>query len=250
MSDYDEFTHHHPKTSAKAELLTASKLKRLDVSTDYFQKRLAEQKRLDEISESLGSYDRKTHVPERVRLELKSATADYDLLGMVNFCTQHVYEWFIDRNPYHIDLVIMVCADHGIEPTPTIVQLAAEVARSRFHNSPSGTPDSLLKEHAKRQAFTLMMNLIYNGASLKEAARKAAQWRRDTYPDLKSGKASSLDKEYSALFRQRGYEGLTTEQRHFQLWDEHLPHDWREYWKRVRTLLPLADDDLTGVRHR
>lgn len=244
----DEFTHHHPAPKQK-EVLTATNLKRLDVSTEYFQQRLAEQKRLDEISKRLGMFDRKLSISKRVRIELQSATEDYFVhVGMANFCSQHVYEWFIDRNPYHIDLVMMVCADHGIEPTPTIIELAAEQARSKFNGSPSGTAVDLLKEHAKRQTFTLMMNLIHNGASLKEASSKAAQWRRNTYPDMARLKASSLEKEYTKIYRQPGYEGLTTEARHFQIWDEHSPADWREYWRKARTLLPLADSDLTGER--
>lgn len=245
----DEFTQHHPAPKQNEAPLTATNLKRLDVSTEYFQQRLAEQQRLDEISKRLGMLDRKLSISESVRIELQAATKDhYVSIVMANFCSQHVYEWFTDHNPHHIDLVMMVCADHGIEPTPTIIELAAEVARSRFNGTPSGTADNLLKEHAKRQAFTLMMNLIHNGASLNEAASKAAEWLRKTYPQFKPRKASSLNKEYTEIYRQPGYEGLTTEARNFQIWDEHSPADWREYWRKARSLLPLADSDLTGER--
>ena len=245
----DEFTHHHPAQKSEAAPLTATALKRLDLSTEYFQQRLAEQKRLDEIGKRLGMFDRELSISARVRIELQSATKDYFVhVVLANFCAQHVYEWFTDRNPHHIDLVMMICADHGIEPTPTIIELAAEVARSRINGSPSGTAENLLKEHAKRQAFTLMMNLIFNGALLTEAADKAAQWLRDTYPDIKPRKASTLNKEYTELFRQPDYEGLTTEARHFRIWEAHLPADAREYWQKIRTLLPLADDDLIGSR--
>lgn len=240
--EYDEFA--HPELPPETEPLPfqASALKRLDVSSDYFQARLKEQAELERISGNLDNVRPDLDAATRVQLELKSATARYELLPLVYFCAQHVYEWFIDKNPYHIDLVMMVCADHGIEPTPTIIKLASDVARSRMMGAPAGTPDKILKEHAKRQTFTLMMNLIFAGATLAEAADKAAQWWRNTYPDMDTGKASSLAKEYSRLYRPE------TEEQHFSLWREHLPDDRRDYWQKVLEILPLADADLLGRR--
>lgn len=240
--EYDEFAHPELPPQPEPAPLQASELKRLDVSSDYFQARLREQAELERISAKVNHGRPDLTAATRVQTELKSATEKYELLPLVYFCSQHVYEWFIDKNPHHIDLVMMVCADHGIEPTPTIIKLASDVARARMTGELSGTPDKILKEHAKRQTFTLMMNLIFAGATLAEAADKAAQWWRNTYPDMDTGKASSLAKDYSRLYRPE------TEERHFSLWREHLPDDRRDYWQKVRAILPLADAEILGVR--
>lgn len=243
MSDYDEFdtsADYTPEPEPAA--LQATKLQRLDVSSEYFQERLREQVYRERISTELNNINANLDAVERVQSELESATAEYELLSLVYFCSQHVYEWFIDKNPHHIDLVMMVCADHGIEPTPTIIKLATEVACSRMTGAREGTAENILKEHAKKQAFTLMMNLICSGSTLKEAADKAAQWWRNTYPEMKTSKASSLGKEYSRLYRPE------TEERFKKSWERNVPDNRRDYWKKVRAILPLADDDLIGTR--
>ena len=119
----------------------------------------------------------------------------------------------------------------------------------RVNGDPAGTPDKLKNENAERQALVLMANLIYAGDSLLVASRKAAQWRHDTFPELKRKKASTLEAYYAEKMRRAGVEHEL-----FSNWRKNQDHrdeeQLDEQWQTIRELLQPADDDLTGVRRR
>lgn len=239
----DEFTEHHEEIEPEPPLV-ASDLKRLDVNHSEFQQRLKELKHLEEISSRLGTEKPALQTGQRIMYELQHIADPI----LARFCAQHVYEWYADSNPHHIDIVMMICDENGIEPTPTIIKLAAKVARSRMTGGPSGTAENLKKENIKRQVFTLMLNLIYAGELLKDAADKAAQWKRDNYPYTQDYKASTLNKEYAQKYRRAGPDGLTTEKLYFEMWNRHGNELRKSEWQKIGSGLPLADEDLIGMR--
>lgn len=239
----DEFNEHHQPIEPEPPLV-ASDLKRLDVSDPEFQERLKALKHLEGISARLGTAKPALQTAQRVMYELKHIAEP--VLAM--FCADHVYEWHQDKNPHHIDMVMMVCDENSIEPTPTIIKLAAKVAQARMTGDPAGKPDKLLKENIKRQVFRLMLNLIYAGETLKDAADKAAQWKRDNYPGTHDFKASTLDKEYTQRFRSVHPDGMTAEEFYFKAWDRYSTELTTLHWAKIKNALPFADDDLLGVR--
>lgn len=273
--DYDEFVEAAGNPHERSKPLKASELARLDVNEPNFQERLKELAQLEEISEQMNispnpdpqavAYfavlmqglispnrpwkpDPALQAAERVAIELRHVTKSSSGSAIANHCAQHVYEWFKDKNPHHIDMVMMTCSDNGIEPTPTIIKLAAKVATSRVTSELSGTSDRIIKENVKGQVFRLMLNLIHTGATLSEAADKAAQWRRDNYPNIKDFKASSLNKEYTKHFRKADQSGETQEEYYFKRWDKYKTEATKDEWERIRKGLPLAEDDLLGTR--
>lgn len=239
----DEFNEHHQPIEPEPPLV-ASDLTRLDVSDPKFQEQLKALEHLEGISARLGTAKPALQTARRVRYELGHIAEP--ILAM--FCADHVYEWHQDKNPHHIDMVMMVCDEHGIEPTPTIIKLAAKIARSRMTGDLSGTPEKLLEENIQGQVFRLMLNLIYAGETLANAAIKAAQWRREHYPNNKKYKASSLDKEYTKRFRSVGPDGMTAEEFHFKVWDRYSTELTKSHWATIKNALPFADDDLLGMR--
>lgn len=239
----DEFNEHHTKPESQKPL-EATDLQRLDVYTPEFQQRLKELKQLEEISARIGTANKATQTAERVLYEVGQIAPP----EVARNCGEHVFQWFTDKNPYRIDAVMVICNEQGIEPTPTIIKLATEVAKSRTFGQLAGRSDKLIKESIKSHVFKLMLNLIYHGESLKDAADKAAQWKRDNYPDIKDFKASSLEKEYSGKFRRKTKFGDKLEDFYFARWDKYQTAQQRAQWLRITNDLPIADEDLLGVR--
>ncbi|MDR5900356.1 hypothetical protein QC823_15430 [Halomonas vilamensis] len=189
-----------------------------------------------------------------------------------------IYRWLTVRNPYHIDLAVMYCHQHGLLPPPVLWRYVGEVATKRFNgDAPTGTPEKITREQIKTNALLLMANLICHGDTDEKAASKAAAHYAELYPSMKPYKASTLLKEYPKRWR-KPYErspfhpdelkkaadalGMevdlsnlptppaTMEEAHFQNWREQgfIPDEWREQWRQLRKQLPEADPDLTGER--
>jgi len=215
-------------------------MKRLDVNDPFYQQQ--------RVSHRINMFDGNMQKIELLRLEL-NCLSDSDPF-LVNTCCEHVYQWFSDRNPHHIDLVLMFCRRAGIEPPPTAIQLATDVAIARLEGSPSGTSDRLLKEGIKSQALRIMINLKYTGADLAEAASKAASWIEHRYPEKKLFKASSLQKFYAEKYYRKGRYHETAEQDYFSNWDKFQGEEAKAGWREFREKQPLASDDSTGTRHR
>lgn len=189
-----------------------------------------------------------------------------------------IYRWLTERNPYHIDLAVMYCHQHGLMPTPALWRCAGDVATKRFNGeAPAGTPAKISREQIKTNALILMANLIFYGDSDEVAASKTAAHYAKRHPNIKPYMASTLQKEYVKRWRKRYKPSLlhpdelkkaadtlgmevdlsdmptppaNLEEEHFQNWREQgfIPDEWREQWQQLREQLPEADPDLKGER--
>lgn len=252
MSDQDKFTHHHSEWKPPRPPYEHKGLKRLDVKDTHYLKQAAQLERLEKISANLGRNNKALEDAQRVQLEVSFVTAGNSALA--DFCAQHVYQWYVDinspKNPYHLDMVFAACAEHGVEPTPTIIRIMAEIAIARMNGDLSGTADKLLKTNIRGQLFRIMLNLIHAGDTKKDAASKAAEWASRKFPDQKLYKASSLEKAYEKAFRTPDYSGQTQEQMYFESWDKWKTEEAKTFWQQARENMPLAGSELTGARHR
>lgn len=252
MSDQDEFTHHHSEWKPPHPPFEHTGLKRLDVKDPRYLEQAAQLERLEKISAGLGRRNKALEDAQRVRLEVSFVTAGNSTLA--NFCAQHVYEWYVDiksrKNPYHLDMVFAACDEHGVEPTPTIIRIMAEIAIARLRGDLSGTADKLFKANIRGQLFRIMLNLIHAGDTKKDAASKAAEWANQKFPDQKLYKASSLEKAYEKAFRTAKNNGQTQEEMYFESWDKWQTEATKELWQKARKSMPLAGPELTGARHR
>lgn len=212
----------------------------MSASNEYYRAAMQHLEECEAITGSSNLYD-------RVRIEIKAVTGGDTQLA--EFYAQQVAGWSKDKNPYRIDLLLMKCAELDIEPTPTIKQLAAKVAASRFTDSPAGTPAKLIKDSAKHQLFIVMLNLIYAGASIGEAASKAAAWGESEWK-FKPYKASTLQKDYEDAYKKRNEHGQTYEDDYFNNWDEFKTECAKKYWKEMREKMPQAGYELEGTRRR
>lgn len=176
---------------------------------------------------------------DMVQLEMKFCCPDF-MQGMI--IAYYATQWVETRNPHFIDGAVYLCALSGIEPSPAIAELVAEVARLRFLGEVrGGTPDQIKRDAAKNMALTLMANLRAAGASLEDSASKAAQFMSDR----NSGrplKSSSLQKFYTAEWRR-----LEIVLRDNLRLDDDGAHN-RTQWQQILAALPSADDDLRGNR--
>lgn len=246
--DYDEFTAHHEALPPDGPSPWNGP-KRLDVSDPWFSERMAELERVEGISATISDSYKRYSDAERVKLELSMLEVGNPLLS--NFCAHHVYEWQKDKNPHHIDLVFFVCAEQGIEPTPTLIKIMCKVAKSRMFDSPAGTPDKLLRANIENQILRIMLNLVHAGDTLQNAASKAAEWAREQFPARKPLKASTISKYYEGAFRKPiDRTGKTQEEMYFANWDKWKTEEASQFWLRASETMPLADSELTGVRRR
>ncbi|WP_404375981.1 hypothetical protein [Vreelandella aquamarina] len=182
-----------------------------------------------------------------------------------------IYRWLTERNPYHIDLAVMYCHQHGLMPPPVLWRYMGEVATKRFNGeAPAGTPAKITKEQTKTNAMILMANLIFYGDTIEAAASKAAayyvrhkastlqkeyvkRWRKpykrsSLHPDELKKAAATLGMEVD--LRDVPIPPANLEEEHFQRWREQgfIPDEWREQWCQLREQLPEADPDLKGER--
>lgn len=152
--------------------------------------------------------------------------------------------WMETKNPFYIDAAILLCREHGIDPPPSLMQLLAEVAAIRFQGlEKGGTAKKIRNEGIQGEALRIICCLHIAGLPLQEAASKAARY----IDDLKLGKsfkASTLEREYSTVFR-GGEPNLEAEVR--DGWMRMSEAD-RQEWARLTQEMPDANDDLMGSR--
>lgn len=244
----DEFNEHHQDYVQPEPVETPKPLKRLDLNGDYYCKAMEDFNRYREVVEKHGLAKPHVLTAERVMIEMNALTNGDTVLS--NFCASHVLEWYKDKNPHHLDMVYSACIQGGFEPPPTVVSVMGKVTAARINGDPSGSPDKIIRNNFKGQALIVMLNLIYAGADLKEAASKAAHWHNTTFTDIAKRKASSLDKDYSKIYRQCGINGQTLEQEYFNNWDKNKTKEANAYWEKARATMPEADEETKGVRHR
>lgn len=200
---------------------------------------------MERIAKETGMFDADMHAAKSIGEEMRLIAP----LEFALFSRAKAYQWRKEKNPHYIDLIMMGCKQFDLVPPPALLAVMAETATARVDGDPSGTAAKILNDNFRGQALTLMLNLIYAGDSLSYSASKAAQWHKTTFSDAKQLKASSLERYYSDHLRKTG-----GEREYFSEWDmqserrksEGLP----EYWQKVREVLPLADDELTGNRRQ
>ncbi|RBP69597.1 hypothetical protein [Marinobacter nauticus] len=245
----DEFNAHHVMPDPEDTLKGPELPLRLDLNNQYYQARVSQLDKLKAIAERHNLPQRPgLDDAERVMVEITAASGGNSILA--NFCADHVLKWYSDKNPHRIDLAFSTCLDYDVEPTPTLIKLMAKVATARLNGELSGTPDRLMKENIKGQAFRIILNLVHAGDTLQSATSKAAKWCRDNYPDQKTPKASSLSKDYEKAFRKPDGSGQTQEQRYFASWDKWKTDEAKAFWGNAKDNMPLADSELTGARRR
>ena len=182
---------------------------------------------------------------ELVRLEMGFRAKIEVAMNLASLASQ----WITTRNPFCIDRAVVTCFVAGVEPSPSLQFLIAEVANRRLIGEiSSGTPEKLANEAAKQATLLFIANLIHSGETLDAACSKGAAVHARDFPDLKRLKASMLDKYYVAEWRSQGADGLTREDRTFAGWDKYKDDATREEWARIAQEAPTADECLRGER--
>ncbi|MDF1855092.1 hypothetical protein [Pseudooceanicola sp.] len=108
-----------------------------------------------------------------------------------------VLRWKETGQHSFLDVAIQYCDDHDLPILRVLRKYLAESARLR---SPLQETKAW-KEGHKNSAFRLMTQLIHSGASLSEAAGKAAAWLNDMGVEYM---ASTLEKQYTEAMRSGG----------------------------------------------
>lgn len=209
----------------------------------------------EQFKHHLKALDREYEIKKRHGFEVRKGWKEYEYVKLeVQFTAgwdagmavgNLAYRWMTERNPHYLDLAMTFCHQHSIPPTPTLWRLLGELAEMRINGAePLGNPEPIIKDYFKGDILTLMLNLIYHGATLEEAASKAAAQYVKRHPGVKPYKASTLQRDYVKKFRKTGMEA-----EYFDSWNKgDMPNDWREQWRKIRDLLPEADPDLKGER--
>jgi hypothetical protein len=219
-------------------------MKQIDLKAAEYIRLRPQHDRLRRISDGLGTSKPDLQFFELVRLEVGMLLEPMQALHFAKLA----YHWRQKKNPYISDLIALGCRQYGILPPPSLQCVIDEAADLRFNADPAGTAESLLNDNAINQAY-MMMDLIYHGDTLAEAASKAAQWKRNAFKGLKQTKASVLQKYYVKNIVKTG-----RQDEYFSVWkrQESTGDDdgRREGWLKARQSLPTADYDLQGVRNR
>ncbi len=151
-----------------------------------------------------------------------------------------VQRWIETGTPSYLDDALIYCEINNLPVTSELRKHLASGASARI----GGKTTKALREGYKDKAFLLMVNLIFHGASLREASGKAAVWISSQNLGY-TVKASSLEKDYPLKYRQ-GQPSL----------EEEFHNEWRtnpqpEYdagWERIRKELPEPSDEERGER--
>lgn len=144
-------------------------------------------------------------------------------------------DWEITKNPYYIDLAILLCDEIKIEITPALQDCITKTAKQRMAGGTAGTLDEIKKGDAKEHTLIFMMNCIYVGDSLPIAASKAVTFHKKTYPELKSYTTLTLERYYRNEIRTPGIE-----KEYFKEWDALKKMD-KNYRKETEDFVKTVD---------
>lgn len=150
--------------------------------------------------------------------------------------------WIETGNPHYIDAAMLVCQRAGIEPTQTMRREQAQAAEKRIFGAPPGTANKLRRENLLEHLLILMANMIFQGESLRDAARRAQTAQKNIGTDLKHYKASSLERYYAERWRNSKLE------REFFTTCESMGEKHAEIWRPVIEALPKAPEHESGNR--
>ena len=209
---------------------------------EEYQFELDELHQLHSIEDECGSKSQQEKDREKAAVEARIEGG----LDAQRTISELIRKWLTDRNPYSLDLALVYCYQNNMRIPPTLQRFIGELASKRVDGEqPAGTPDKILNQNAKHMTLTFMANLIFHGATLPEAASKAAAHHARKYPGLKHHKASTLHRYYEA-FRRDGEES-----RLFAAWerqDVRMPEGWRNQWQEIRDSTPESSEENKGER--
>jgi len=118
----------------------------------------------------------------------------YVMPSEANYIAWLVVRWKETGQASFLDVAMQYCDDKDLPILKELRKFFAELARKRSPYEES----KAYKEAMKDKAFTGMVQLIYQDATLSEAAGKAAAWMHDNnVPTM----ASTLEKQYTEKYR-------------------------------------------------
>lgn len=181
-------------------------------------------------------------VYEMVLLELKQVIwSDLTVYGIASALA----DWKKTRNQTYLDLAIIGCEEAGISPTETIQKESALAAKRRLEGGVAESPIKILNAKRNHACYMLMMRLIYVGATLAEASRKAQWWAKKKWPDDRLCKASTLERGYTDNIKQSGIQ-----KKYHASWNKSMSKENEEALKKERSTLQEVDAHEAGVRHQ
>ncbi len=151
-----------------------------------------------------------------------------------------VARWIETGNPHYADDAVAYCDANDLPVSTVLRKVLAKAAEKRRN----GNATAAMREGVKAEAFRIMANLIIHGASVPQAASKAARLI-NTSQGFAIRKASSLEKQYEAEWRS-GIPSLEDQLRQSYL-DEPDTAQSAE-WRRLVKELPEAPHRWLGER--
>lgn len=217
---------------------------RLRLEVEQAEKLAARRVHLEELWVAREAAGVATSSSEKLQLAL---LGEIEILGgdiSLGFrIVEHVERWRAERNAAHIGYAITLCRYAGVPTPPTLKDEAVAVAIAQYEGrADAGSPAKFAKDEAKAWAFHIMAGLCAAGASIEEAASKAAALVARNVPAEAAYKASVLGKQYAAAWKVSGAEEwLKTEVSN--------DPDILAGWADLRASLPVADYDREGSRN-
>lgn len=163
------------------------------------------------------------------------------------YCSEQVRLYFKDKNPYRIKLLFLLADFYDFKPTPTMVDLGIDQHKKELAGEARGTLKKILKEEVDSQTYKRVKIMLVFGYSLKDAANKAAKWRKDNHPSSVI-KASSIIKSFTKMYPE------SSEDREMALYIyQMLKDDGKlEGWRAIIDEMPMLDEfsdenDLIGT---
>lgn len=149
------------------------------------------------------------------------------------------------KNVYFMDQALLICADRKVQPSHTLLSYIVDAASRRMSGNPlhGATPAKVTLPLEKNHVLMLMANLIFHGATLREAASKAARYHNDRYQTSKTRKASSLESDYTTDFRNSGLEKNL-----FENWKRNKTAEINAQWDALRKTLKEGRTAEIGER--
>lgn len=162
----------------------------------------------------------------------------YAMPNEASYIAGLVVRWKETGQASFLDVAMQYCDDKDLPILKELRKFFAELARKR---SPYETSKAY-REAMKDKAFTGMVQLIYQNATLSEAAGKAAAWMHDNNVPMM---ASTLEKQYTVQYRS-GKNPL--EQILIESWKREADNDLDKALETQRKLLRGPLDDELGNR--
>lgn len=185
--------------------------------------------------------------PEMVALEIVSMEmTDVGGLDIGRVMGELAYSYVKTKNVYFMDQAQLICADSKVQPSPALFSYIVDAASRRMSGNllHGTTPAKVTLPQEKFYVLTLMANLIFHDATLREAASKAARFHNDRYQKTsKNRTASSLERDYTTDFRNSGFENDL-----FENWRRNKDAEITAQWNEIREALPEGRTAEIGSR--